>query len=1069
MSIFCYTSRIGLNRYQDARPQSAFYKPTSSRKWGTTVKFTNTFGWLRLSAATLLFSVVFSSNAIADTGSLQVVVADSDGNPVAGATVVASTPDSLTRKSGVTDADGKLRLIGLDPSDRYSVSVSAEGFQDQRNEGVLVVTERTYTVPFNLTAAGEAIEEIVTVGRSDLGQLVDTTTAIQATDVTLDIMESLPTGRSYQSYLQMAPTTKPPAEGDGGNPSSKSGVNYQDIVNATTGNTAGVSSDNVYYVDGINITDNLTGTFGANFNSEIIQEQQIITGGVPAEYEGGQGLISRVITKSGTNEFHGSVNYYTQSDSLVGSNDNLADATFSTFDTAFTLGGPIIKDKLWFFTSWQRKERDEDVIDPNTQSVLRSVTTTQDLGFGKLTWAPTENDKVVALFFNDPYDRNGSNNISTLANRDTARIQGGDNYKFEYSHAWENLIVTANIMSHEGELSTTSADKSTRNDVAFCVDPQLSGVGASCAPDASLTNVDTDLGGNGSDTITFRNKDSINLTLEYFLDTAVGSHDIKFGYSDIENESFTSLEYTGPEATQYTSMASRHSGFTYDDYTSASSWQGTQRITAADYDDIIDGMLAADAAYFIGELDTSGNGIIEEAEVGAYALTSTSGNPNGQVNVYRIVQTVVAPSILKTEGSAFFIQDTWQIDENWTVDFGIRAEKWDHIATNGDKVYSFDYDFAPRLSVIYDMKGDGTSKIWGFYGEYYDPIRTNMTSFAGNLTGSVREEQAYIADRWVTWQTRGGTKAGFDGFFANTTKAPVTEEFMLGYERALTENQSIAFTYTKRETNDILEDYDLCVYSLDCGAPTLPNGKEPEGTPAGGLSLPLSYFGFTETDRPEANFIIATLAGGKREYEGVELSWRKRRSADSRWFALASYVFNDAQGNTNSDSNADFQGDLLRLDPRAPGMYGDQPGNVEHLIKLAGSYRWDNGLELGATYAWNSGTLYSITQSVARRHFPVVVDTPYEFQGVTDNWTDEGTVGTQSTPSFGILNARAKYVMDFGDSYTAEFFLDIFNVLDNQAVRREQDLLAGGDGFAFGEGNAWIEPRRFYLGARLSF
>ena len=129
----------------------------------------------------------------------------------------------------------------------------------------------------------------------------------------------------------------------------------------------------------------------------------------------------------------------------------------------------------------------------------------------------------------------------------------------------------------------------------------------------------------------------------------------------------------------------------------------------------------------------------------------------------------------------------------------------------------------------------------------------------------------------------------------------------------------------------------------------------------------------------------------------MEVTWRKRRSADSKWFGLASWSYNDAQGNTNSDSNADFQGDLLFLDPRAPNMYGDQPGNVEHLIKLAGSYRWDNGFEIGGTYSWNSGTNYSITQLVARRHFPTQTTTPFEFMGVTDNWANEGTVGTQTT------------------------------------------------------------------------
>ena len=62
-----------------------------------------------------------------------------------------------------------------------------------------------------------------------------------------------------------------------------------------------------------------------------------------------------------------------------------------------------------------------------------------------------------------------------------------------------------------------------------------------------------------------------------------------------------------------------------------------------------------------------------------------------------------------------------------------------------------------------------------------------------------------------------------------------------------------------------------------------------------------------------------------------------------------------------------------------------------------------------------------------------------------------------------------KYIVDFGDAYTAEFFLDVFNVLDDQATRRVQDLSGGGDGFSFGQANDWVLPRRFYLGARMSF
>ena len=72
----------------------------------------------------------------------------------------------------------------------------------------------------------------------------------------------------------------------------------------------------------------------------------------------------------------------------------------------------------------------------------------------------------------------------------------------------------------------------------------------------------------------------------------------------------------------------------------------------------------------------------------------------------------------------FFLQDSWNIDEHWTINAGFRAEKWEHFATDGSKIFTFDYEVAPRLSVVYDINGDGRSKVWAFTGRYYDPIRT---------------------------------------------------------------------------------------------------------------------------------------------------------------------------------------------------------------------------------------------------------------------------------------------------------------------------------------------------------
>lgn len=965
----------------------------------------------------------------AETGGLRITIIGNGGQPLTGATVKVSSPDSLVSKSAATAADGSVRLTGLDPATNYTVRVQADGYDTFTASNVAVVSGKNLSLGYDLGATNL---DAVTVTGAALAA-IDTTSSLVGTTLNLDVVESLPTGRSYQSYLQLVPGVKPSASG---NPSSKSGVNYSDI-----GGVAGASSDNLYYLDGIDVTDPLTGTFGANFNSEIIQEQQVITGGVPAEYAGGSGLISKVVTKSGSDEYHGSINYYFQNDSLVADDEHGESAGFSTFDTAVTLGGPIIKEKLWFFGSFQMKNREDEVVNPVTDEFMRTVTTEQDLAFFKATWQATYNDRLTATFFNDPYERDGSDVATTLNNRDFVREQGGDNYKVEYSRDWTNTRLNAYMFSHEGELSNLAADPSTRNDVAF-----LTG---------SPTNADLQLGGRGSDLETFRNRDELGLSLEYWLDTSWGSHAFKAGITSSEHTYKENSVFSGPERAQYTSIAAQDAGATFEDYTTQT-WTGETDLSGVDAARILEAV-AANAAVE-AQLDTNNDGTVDAAELNAYQFTSTAGNPTGDVNAYRIRQRTTAPYDVSSKGKTLYVQDTWTLDQ-WTVNAGLRAEEWSHYASNGAEVYTFDWEIAPRLSVVYDLMGDGRSKVWGFYGRYYDPIRNNMTDFAGNLTGSILDEEIFLGNEWVTFRTRGGPGTA-DALFAPTTKTPYTDELLLGYATTFGRDLSLSVTYTNRKTRDILEDYDLGLYSDPDGTadPTL--GYAAEGTD---FYLPLSYFGYTTM--PDSNYVIGTLAGGKRDYQGVEVTLQKIKT--DHWQGMVSYTYNDAEGNSNSDSNADFQGDWVALDPRAPNAYGTQPGNIEHQLKAWGSYEFDFGLELAAVFNWNSGIQYSRTFAAYGRHLPLM-DPAYEVGGVTDSWLQPGAVGAETGPAYYTFDVRAKYTYDLPRG-ELEFFLDIFNLLDQQSATAEQDLFGGDGVYAFGEANDWVEPRRFYLGARYSF
>ncbi|CAN5116111.1 hypothetical protein BH10PSE1_BH10PSE1_32340 [soil metagenome] len=988
-----------------------------------------------------------SASAQSTQGGLRISVSSGSG-PVAGAVVTISSPDSLVTKTGTTDASGAVRVAGLDPSTNYTVAISAPGYADFSAGNVAVVTGRDLSVRYALAAtdsSATSVEDIVVTGRSLAA--IDVTSATVGTTLTLDVVEALPTGRSYQSYLQLVPGVKPSSSG---NPSSRSGINYSDVGGAT-----GSSTDNLYYLDGIDVTDPTSGTFGSNFNSEIIQEQQVIVGGVPAEYAGGSGLISRVVTKSGSNDFHGSLNYYFQNDTLVQEDEHSTSGGFNTYDTAVTLGGPILRDRLWFYGSYQKNHREDDILLP-TGVPLRSVTTDSEYTFGKLTWQITANDRLSVSYFEDPFERSGSTANTTLNNRSVARVQGGQNYKVDYNRTWGDLLINAYYFKHESEVSDLSANQSIRDTITY-------------RSVAASTAAQRQLGGAGTNIETHRDREEYGLNFEYYLDTSFGSHTFKAGYLDTTN--VYAENGTVPGGVTYTSLAAQYAGTTYLQYagatTAATAWSARSFTSSADNVRIlcaINGGASCSAtptgnATARAALDTNANGTVEQSELNANVFNSTAGNPYGNINVFRTLRTVEGPYSVQSEGKSAYLQDTWTWNQ-LTVNAGVRGEKWEHFASDGSQVATFDWDWAPRLSVVYDLFGDGRSKVFGFVGRYYDPVRNNMSDFAGALTGPVDLEQAYLGGTWVTIRTRGGATVP-DALFSPTTKTPYTDEYMIGASTTFGSSIGLSASVTRRETRDILEDFDLALYS------------DPNATAADGLSgvaypgslfyLPYSYFGYTT--KPNSNYVLGTLPGAERNYTGFEVTLTKFKS--DNWMGQASYTYNKAEGNSNSDSNADYQGDWIALDPRAPGAYGPQPGNIKHQFKAYGSYDFTNGLQVAGVFNWNSGALFTPAQLIQGRYF-APMDPAYSFGGVTETYQTPGIIGSMTTPSYYTFDARFKYVKDLPIG-EAEFFLDIFNVLNRQSATSVQKLLAGDGTYAFGQANSWIQPRRAYLGVRFSF
>ncbi|HEU4887907.1 MAG TPA: TonB-dependent receptor, partial [Thermoanaerobaculia bacterium] len=471
----------------------------------------------------LLIAVTGPAFAQSTTGTINVIVSDSSGAPLPGVTVTASASDTNTRRTEVTGADGMATIVNLQPSNKYVVETSLEGFGKSQNTNVLVRSAQQVTVRVTLQMA--SVSESITVTAD--APIVDTTSATVGEELTLELTESLPTGRTYQSYLQLVPGVLPSTTG---NPASRSGVNYSDI-----GGTTGQSTDNFYYVEGINVTDPLTGTFGANLNTEIIQEQKVMTGGIPAEFAGAPGLLSSVVTKSGSNNFTGSLNYYTQDDSLVADNEHSRGAVFSTYDTAATLGGPIVRDKAWFFGSYRIINRDEKVFLANSDTFLRDITREDTQSYGKLSWQVTSKDRISGTYTDDPTDLLGTSTNTTLNTRNFNQKQGGSRYSLEYNRVFSsNLLLDLAGGVHNGEVSQFSAIDAQSNTAMFAR-PAGTVIPAS----------QVQLGGFGQNNISERDSEFYRGSVEGIFDTGFGSHTIKLGAEQEDHINFRDSNFIG--------------------------------------------------------------------------------------------------------------------------------------------------------------------------------------------------------------------------------------------------------------------------------------------------------------------------------------------------------------------------------------------------------------------------------------------------------------------------------------------------------------------------------------------
>src|SRR4051812_33401484 len=252
--------------------------------------------WLAVTALFALVLFAVSAFAQETTGGVQGTVKDSQGAVVVGATVEVSGPALIGVKTATTDSGGYYRFANLPPG-TYDVSVKAASFGVTKQTGLQLVVGAAPTVNFTLKAGASETVEV----SSDAEQ-IDVTSSKDQSNVTKQIINGLPKGRSFQSVITFAPGARLEPLQDA------NGFGYQiDGASAT---------ENTYLVEGQDTTAVVHGRGDTNVPFEFIKEVQIKSSGFEAEYGGALGGVVNVIQQRGSNAWHGSVYSYYSGDAF---------------------------------------------------------------------------------------------------------------------------------------------------------------------------------------------------------------------------------------------------------------------------------------------------------------------------------------------------------------------------------------------------------------------------------------------------------------------------------------------------------------------------------------------------------------------------------------------------------------------------------------------------------------------------------------------------------------------------------------------------------------------------------
>lgn len=847
--------------------------------------------WKLFALSLILIAAPLLAQDSTQTGVISGRVTDAEGVPLPGVSVTITSPALIQRtQSTVSSASGLFRFVLL-PVGNYEVTFALAGFNSLVKTGVNVAIRRTTTVNAALESA--TIQETVTV----IGEapVIDIKSSTIATNFTLDMLQKLPSARDPWALMEMTPGMIMNSQNVGG---SESGQQSSGYAHGTMRNQT------QYNLDGIQVTDAAAaGATAMYFDFDSFAEISVATGAHAVDIQS-SGVVLNMITKSGGNSFSGGLSVYLEPDVDLFQANNIPDTPeyaevgFGNpmkylYDYGGDLGGPILKDKLWFYTSFRRTEINRFIIgyevdgEPGTEySDLVHWT-------GKLTGQLSKNNRFMGWI---NYDSKAMPNRSAGPRRppETTYYQDSPSWFFHAEDTWtlsSNLLLNFKLGYYDMFYQLAPQESVNMDQPAVLIyysEPYLR-----MYEDAYYQY-----------TWYYSDRYSFTAYADYFKDDLLGGdHEIKVGFDYQRTPFHTNRQFPGNH-TLYFDFPDRTGPYRVWTFREIE-WSQTNDVYSAFLQDIftLKKNLTINLGLRFDSTHMHTNETSVEGNIWTDYYTTRTGEPVPLYSPAR--KNVVA----------------------WNVLY-------------------------PRLGLTYDLFNDGSTVFKINLARYsyqvnYDPafrvIDTSYWEVDYSWNDANGDAQAQTDELGTIRYRDFATAYEIDPGL----KPPYIDEAVIGFERKLTNDIGLGLNFIYRENKLLFYTYNRAIDPVADYTPIQINDPGPDGvygtTDDGGTA---TVYDLAADKVGEIDYYITTREGYKESYRGLEFVLRKRYS--HKWLAQASVTY----GRSNTKLPITAVNDPNNRVTRDDGVIGmDAPW----IIKLVGSYELPFGITFGGFFNFRSG------------------------------------------------------------------------------------------------------------------